>query len=199
MWTMCNRLPVSPRQLQGILLGHISFADLKRQRTLSSDQFAGHNYQVFAFALCGLPQSSYGPSHFVALLIRQKPAGANPPAPKARTSFDSAGTLVETVAKPAAEPPKKQPKKQPKKKQLKKKEPVVDAAATASSKPSGKSSTAVVTSQPGGRHFVRPRPGKNGGVPGALEGKRFVLTGTFPELGGGASLNIGKDRMKVSC
>lgn len=196
---MCNRLPVSPRQLQGILLGHISFADLKRQRTLSSDQFAGHNYQVFAFALCGLPQSSYGPSHVVALIIRQKPAGANPPAPKARTSFDSAGTLVETVAKPAAEPPKKQPKKQPKKKQLKKKEPVVDAAATASSKPSGKSSTAVVTSQPGGRHFVRPRPGKNGGVPGALEGKRFVLTGTFPELGGGASLNIGKDRMKVSC
>ena len=52
-------------------------------------------------------------------------------------------------------------------------------------------------SQPGGRHFVRPKPGKNGGVPGALDGKRLVLTGTFPELGGGASLNIGKDRMKV--
>lgn len=43
---------------------------------------------------------------------------------------------------------------------------------------------------------MRPKPGKNGGVPGVLEGKRLVLTGIFPELGGGASLNIGKDRMK---
>ena len=45
---------LSLRQLQGVLLGHISFADLKKQPTLSSDQFAGHNYQVFAFVIYGL-------------------------------------------------------------------------------------------------------------------------------------------------
>jgi len=57
---------LSLRQLQGILLGHHSFADLKRLPTLSSDQFAGHNYQVIAFALYD-SQLSYDPSHFVVL------------------------------------------------------------------------------------------------------------------------------------
>ena len=29
-----------------------------------------------------------------------------------------------------------------------------------------------------------------------LEGKKFVLTGTFPEIGGGAGLSLGKERTK---
>lgn len=44
--------------------------------------------------------------------------------------------------------------------------------------------------------FTIPRPGVNGGVAGVLNGKRFVLTGIFPEVGGGTGLTLGKDRTK---
>jgi NAD-dependent DNA ligase len=44
--------------------------------------------------------------------------------------------------------------------------------------------------------FVVPVPGKNGALANMLEGKRVVLTGTFPEVGGGKSLNLGKDKVK---
>lgn len=44
--------------------------------------------------------------------------------------------------------------------------------------------------------FVIPVPGKNGAVGNMLEGKRVVLTGTFPEVGGGSSLDLGKEKVK---
>jgi BRCT domain type II-containing protein len=44
--------------------------------------------------------------------------------------------------------------------------------------------------------FVIPRPGVDGAEAGCYEGKRFVLTGIFPEVGGGAGLNFGKDKVK---
>lgn len=44
-------------------------------------------------------------------------------------------------------------------------------------------------------HFEMPRPG--GAVSKtALKGKTVVLTGTFPEVGGGTGLTLGKDRVK---
>lgn len=43
--------------------------------------------------------------------------------------------------------------------------------------------------------FFMPKPGVNGAVAGILNGKKLVLTGTFPEVGGGSGLNLGKDRM----
>jgi BRCT domain type II-containing protein len=43
--------------------------------------------------------------------------------------------------------------------------------------------------------FTIPKPGVNGGVAGVLNGKRFVLTGVFPEVGGGTGLSLGKDRV----
>ena len=43
--------------------------------------------------------------------------------------------------------------------------------------------------------FTIPRPGVDGGVAGVLNGKRFVLTGVFPEVGGGTGLSLGKDRV----
>ena len=58
----------------------------------------------------------------------------------------------------------------------------------------GSSSTAL---KAGGFRFEMPRPGLNGAEPGQFEGKRFVLTGLFPEVGGGAGLNLGKDRVKA--
>ena len=42
--------------------------------------------------------------------------------------------------------------------------------------------------------FTIPKPGVNG-VAGVLNGKRFVLTGVFPEVGGGTGLSLGKDRV----
>ena len=57
---------------------------------------------------------------------------------------------------------------------------------------------AAVAGDAGARnHFVLPRPGVNGAQAGALNNKTFVLTGIFPEVGGGVGLNLGKDRVKA--
>ena len=45
--------------------------------------------------------------------------------------------------------------------------------------------------------FIMPRPGVNGAQQNAFSGKTFVLTGVFPEVGGGSGLNLGKDRVKA--
>lgn len=55
-------------------------------------------------------------------------------------------------------------------------------------------STAVV---PALEAFVMPRPGHNGAAPGKFTGKTLVLTGTFPEAGGGAGLELGKAKVKA--
>lgn len=47
------------------------------------------------------------------------------------------------------------------------------------------------------RTFVMPVPGVNGAQTDALVGKTFVLTGTFPEVGGGSGLNLGKEKVKA--
>ena len=44
--------------------------------------------------------------------------------------------------------------------------------------------------------FVPPVPGQNGAAENALEGKTVVLTGVFPEVGGGKGLSLGKARVK---
>jgi BRCT domain type II-containing protein len=45
--------------------------------------------------------------------------------------------------------------------------------------------------------FKIPRPGKDGAADSNLyEGKRFVLTGVFPEIGGGIGLDQGKSKVK---
>lgn len=45
--------------------------------------------------------------------------------------------------------------------------------------------------------FVAPEPGQNGVAADALAGKRVVLTGIFPELGGASGLILGRDRLKL--
>ncbi|KAI8614747.1 hypothetical protein BC830DRAFT_1125914 [Chytriomyces sp. MP71] len=47
--------------------------------------------------------------------------------------------------------------------------------------------------------FVMPRPGINGAIADCLQGKTVVLTGIFPEVGGGVGLTLGKNRMKQIC
>lgn len=44
--------------------------------------------------------------------------------------------------------------------------------------------------------FVIPVPGRNGCPKGSLSGQTFVVTGLFPEVGGGEGLSLGKDRVK---
>ena len=44
--------------------------------------------------------------------------------------------------------------------------------------------------------FEMPVPGKGSAVPGVLNGRTVVMTGIFPEVGGGAGLNLGKDKVK---
>jgi hypothetical protein len=44
--------------------------------------------------------------------------------------------------------------------------------------------------------FVIPVPGENGCIPGILGGKTIVMTGLFPEIGGGSGLSLGKERLK---
>jgi NAD-dependent DNA ligase len=47
------------------------------------------------------------------------------------------------------------------------------------------------------QRFTIPKPGENGAVENTkLKDKRFVMTGTFPEVGGGAGLGLGKDKTK---
>jgi BRCT domain type II-containing protein len=57
-------------------------------------------------------------------------------------------------------------------------------------------SSALAVIERGGA-FVVPRPGVGGARAGALLGTTFVLTGLFPELGGGLGLDMGKDRAKA--
>lgn len=50
-----------------------------------------------------------------------------------------------------------------------------------------------------GEFFVVPSPGVNGAQSDFLQNKTIVLTGLFPEIGGGSGLNLGKDRLKTMC
>ena len=70
----------------------------------------------------------------------------------------------------------------------------VAAPSAASSRPS---STAVARGGGGKQLFSVPRPGQGLCAPGALRGKTVVLTGIFPELGGGAGLDLGKARARA--
>jgi hypothetical protein len=57
------------------------------------------------------------------------------------------------------------------------------------------SSTALVKAKK--QAFAVPVPGRNGCLANVLQDKRVVLTGTFPELGGGGGLSLGKGRAKA--
>eukprot|EP00978_Attheya_sp_CCMP212_P033783 scaffold138237_cov50-Attheya_sp.AAC.2 len=61
--------------------------------------------------------------------------------------------------------------------------------------PTAESNGAVVTASR--QRFVIPVPGQNGAQPNALAGKTFVLSGLFPEVGGGRGLSVGKDKAKA--
>jgi hypothetical protein len=47
--------------------------------------------------------------------------------------------------------------------------------------------------------FKMPKPGVNGAISNVLTGKTIVITGIFPEVGGGKGLYVGKSRVKAMC
>ncbi len=47
------------------------------------------------------------------------------------------------------------------------------------------------------QRYIPPTPGVNGAEVNALAGKTIVMTGVFPEVGGGTGLSLGKDKMKA--
>jgi NAD-dependent DNA ligase len=49
----------------------------------------------------------------------------------------------------------------------------------------------------GYHQFKLLTPGVDGAIEDRLKEKRFVVTGVFPELGGGFGLNLGRDRLKA--
>lgn len=69
-----------------------------------------------------------------------------------------------------------------------------DASARGASSGDAKSAKIVVAA-PERKNFIMPVPGK-GGLADSLAGKNVVVTGTFPEVGGGQGFNVGKDRLK---
>ena len=57
-------------------------------------------------------------------------------------------------------------------------------------------STAIVSSKK--KRYIIPKPGKNGALTAKSQnGTTFVMTGIFPELGGGGGLNLGKGKLKA--
>jgi hypothetical protein len=48
----------------------------------------------------------------------------------------------------------------------------------------------------GKKNFVVPEPGRGRAKANSLDGETVVLTGVFPEVGGGTGLTLGKDRVK---
>ena len=58
------------------------------------------------------------------------------------------------------------------------------------------SSSETVTKYVAKERFIMPVPGEDGDA-NVLRGKTCVMTGVFPEVGGGAGLNLGKARIKA--
>ena len=56
---------------------------------------------------------------------------------------------------------------------------------------------AIVKAGGGGAKWIMPKPGRGNAAEGSLKGETCVLTGVFPEVGGGVGLNLGKDRVKA--
>lgn len=62
--------------------------------------------------------------------------------------------------------------------------------------PKGGSDLSLVAAPKGRQRFVIPVPGRNGCPKCSLRGQTFVITGLFPEVGGGEGLQLGKDKVK---
>lgn len=77
-----------------------------------------------------------------------------------------------------------------------KKKPAAAAATESPASSSKSDSQSIVLAAKQKETFVMPVPGK-GAPKDSLAGRIFVITGTFPEVGGGKGFEIGKDKVKA--
>ena len=113
-------------------------------------------------------------------------AGATTTAPKPKPA-KPAPKPVAVASKSAAAAAKRKPKNQRATISRAPQPPTAEAGA----------STAIVPVGGKGSVFVPPRPGVGLAVAGCLSGKTVVFTGLFPELGGGAGLDLGKAKARA--
>jgi len=165
-------------RLNGLLKGQLTFDRLDKLEALDSEEFMGSAYQ---------PATNAG-----VTFCGSKPVAAKT---EAKESAAAKREAKKPVAVKADEiPPLKSDQG------AKPKPAVTSQALVAHANPSEstRSSSTAIMQAPGKKSkFHMPRPGKNGAIAGVFDGQRFVLTGLFPELGGGGGLNYGKDKMKT--
>ena len=175
-------------RLSGLLKGQLTFDRLDKLDALDSEEFMGDAYQQATNA-----NMSFGDTKPSA--AGKKENDKKPAAVKKEDSvnvdeippLESEGSDPMEDSNPAAVPSSS------------------GAAAAATSQaivpsagPSNEStSTQAIVPASGKTKFMMPKPGKNGAIADCFDGQTFVLTGLFPELGGGSGLNYGKDKMKT--
>lgn len=171
-------------RLNGLLKGQLTFDRLDKLEALDSEEFMGSAYQPATNA------SAFG--------------DAKPAAAKKGTKKPTA--VKKETKKPGAvnadEIPPLEPDEDTKPAAVPSSGAGAAAAATsqalvAHANPGESTSTAVVPVSGKKSKFQMPRPGQNGAIAGVFDDQRFVLTGLFPELGGGSGLSVGKDKMKT--
>jgi hypothetical protein len=201
---------VSLRRLQGLLLNHVSLQQLETMPELTSMEFMGSAYQA-AGAPPPLPphaaqgtsasaSSSKQPADSASPAMATATAAKMPPKPDPSSSGIAAKMPSKLDSSPSGNATKMPLKPDPSP------SPSGNAAvggassnihAIVSRVQSNNESTAVVPHTGKKAKFTIPRPGVNGAASAdLLSGKRFVLTGVFPEVGGGTGLSLGKDRAK---
>ena len=175
---------VSLSMLRGLLKGVHTLEELSTLEAVTVDDLAGDAYKPATGVISAQGKSS--------AIVATSTSSAKPAAKKKAKKATKKPAAKKAASKPEPEPVKSEEAC-----------PVVPAAAAAAKSSHAivptaakSTSTAVVAHSGKKARFVVPKPGVNGAVANVLDGKRFVLTGTFPEIGGGAGLNQGKDRTK---
>ena len=164
-------------RLSGLLKGHLTFDLLDKLDALGSEEFMGNSYQQATNA-----KVAFGDAKPVAAAPSGKKEAKMPTAFYANEipPLESDSEPMMEDAKPAAKPSSGAAALVPR----------VNPA-------SESSSTEMVPSSEGAKSkFVMPRPGQNGAIAGVFNNQTFVLTGVFPEIGGGGGLTLGKERTK---
>ena len=204
---------VSLRRLQSLLLNHVSLQQLETMPALTSVEFMGSAYQAAGAPPPLPPQAAQGPS--ASATSSNQPAGSASSA-KMKPDPSPSGIYAKMPSKPDLSPPGSDAKmpskpdpslsgsdaKMPSKPDPSPSGNAAIGGASSNTRAivpiiqSNNESTDIVPRTEKKAKFTIPRPGVNGAVAGVLSGKRFVLTGVFPEVGGGTGLSRGKDRTR---
>lgn len=156
-------------RLNGLLKGQLTFDRLGKLEALDSEEFMGNAYQ---------PASNASVTFGDAKPAAAKKGSKRPAAVKQEVTKP---VPVNVDAKPAA---------------LHTAAAATSQALVAHANLDARTSSAVAPASGKKSKFQMPKPGQNGAIAGVFDGQTMVLTGLFPEVGGGTGLNLGKEKMK---